>query len=405
MTRPEDHPKPLVRAADQPMTRRRLLKIGGIGTLAALGGGVLLGACGDDDDDDGGTTGTTAAGATGTTAAGATGGGAALDKVKAHWVYIGPPEDNGWTQTHDQARLAVQEALGDRVETDFTPNVLFGAETAQLFQQLVDDGNHIIFANTEYANLLSDVAANAPDVKFLECDGHVYTENLFPYYVAHEIPAYLLGVAAGLLAPSGRIGYIGAFPTATAYNDVNGLLLGARSVNPDATVQTVLVSTFFDPQKATQAANALLDGGVEFLFGVMDEPAMLQVAESRGVWTGYWNLDYREAAPTKYVNNYDLSAWEGFYTEQVQAVLDGTWTAASEVVLLDCPLGAWGDEVPQDVQDAVAEAKARLDGGEAVYTGPLRDNKGTERLADGESLSGVDVYAIDFAVEGVEGIE
>ncbi len=400
-TSDEEGRNPFAAATEQSMSRRRLLKIGGLGALAAVGGGALLAACGDDDDDTAGSA-TTAAGGTATTAAGATGG-AALSKVKAHWVYIGPPDDNGWTQTHDLGRQAAVKALGDKVETEFTPNIAFGAETTQLFQKLVNDGNNIIFANTEYADLLSEVAKKSPDVKFVECNGHVYTANEFGYYMAHESTAYLMGVAAGALAPSGKIGYIGAFPTATTYNDVNGLLLGARSVNPAATVQTVLVSTFFDPQKATAAANALLDAGVEFLFGVMDEPAFLQEAEKRGVWTGYWNLDYRQAAPTKYVNNYDLSAWGPFYTEQLQAVLDGTWKAPTEVTLLPCPLGQWGPNVPQDVQDKVAAAKAKLDGGQPVYQGPLKDNKGNEKLAAGKSLDSQGAYAIDWAVDGVSG--
>jgi simple sugar transport system substrate-binding protein len=294
MTTSEDDGRdPFASAAEAQVSRRRLLRLGGYGTLAALGGGALLAACGDDDDDSASSATTAAAATSGgaavTTAAGATGGsgsGTPLAKVKAHFVYIGPPDDNGWTQTHDLGRQAAQKALGDKVETAFTPNIGFGAETTQLFQKLVDDGNDIIFANTEYTNLMSDVAEKSPKVKFVECNGHVFTANEFGYYVAHEKPAYLMGVAAGLLAKSGKIGYIGAVPTASTYNDVNGLLLGARSVNPAATVQSVLVSTFFDPQKATQAANALLDAGVEFLFGVMDEPSFLQVAESKAGWTG-----------------------------------------------------------------------------------------------------------------------
>jgi len=403
MTTSEDEGRDaLAEAASQSMSRRRLLRIGGMGALAAIGGPALLAACGDDDDD-AASSATTAAGAA-TTAAGATGGGTPKAKVKAHFVYIGPPDDNGWTQTHDLGRQAAQKALGDKVETAFTPNIGFGAETTQLFQKLVDDGNDIIFANTEYTNLMSDVAVKSPNVKFVECNGHVYTANEFGYYMAHEKPAYLMGVAAGMLAKSGKIGYIGAFPTASTYNDVNGLLLGARTVNPAATVQSVLVSTFFDPQKATQAANALIDAGVEFLFGVMDEPAFLQVAESKGVWTGYWNLDYRQAAPTKYVNNYDLSAWGPFYTQQLQAVLDGTWKASPDIVLLDCPLGSWGPQVPKEVQDAVAAAKAKLDAGQSVYQGPLKDTKGNEKLAAGKSLDSKAAYSVDFAVEGVTGV-
>ena len=363
--------------------RRDVLKLGAIGLGGLAVGGVLLGACGDDDE------------ATSE----------AKESIKAHWVYIGPPDDNGWTQEHDRGRKAAQAALGDRLESAFTPNVGFDASTSQLFQQLADDGNDIVFINTEYAQLLSDVAAANPDTKFVETNGHMFTDNLFAFYLAHEIPAYLLGVAAGSLAPNGRIGYIGAFPTATTYNDVNGLLLGARTVNPEATVNTILVNTFFDPQLAAQATDALVNAGVELLFGVMDEPTFLQLSEDAGVWTGYWHLDARNAAPTKYVNNFDLSEFGPFYTDQCRQVLDGTWSAPSEILLLDTPLGAWGPEVPQDVQDRVAAAADQIASGELnVYEGPLVDNAGTERLAAGEVLDSLGAYNLDFAVEGVSGI-
>ena len=376
------------------LSRRRLFKLGGAGVFGVAGGGALLAACGNDSDGDGGG---------GTT--GGDGGGAAKDKIKAHWVYVGPPDDNGWTQEHERARQLVIDTLGDQIEAGFTPNVGFDAATTQLFETLVADGNDIIFANTEYAGLMSTVAEANPDVKFVETNGHVFTENEFGFYLAHETTAYLMGVAAGLLTENGRIGYIGAFPTATAYNDVNGMLLGARSVNPNATVETVLVNTFFDPQASAGASDALLASGVEFLFGVMDEPTHLQKAEEAGVWTGYWNLDFREAAPTKYVSHFDLSAFGPFYLEQCRAVLDGTWAVPDDVVLLETPLGAFGDEVPQDVQDQVTEVAAKLASGElSVYSGPLNDNQGNEQVAEGETIDSLGAYAIDWAVEGVSGI-
>jgi basic membrane lipoprotein Med (substrate-binding protein (PBP1-ABC) superfamily) len=374
----------------QTMSRRRALRLGAISLGGVALGGPLLAACGDDDD---------------TSESGAGGSGEAKESIKAHFVYIGPPDDNGWTQEHDRARLAVEAALGDKVETAFTPNIGFDASTTQLFQQLTDDGNDIIFANTEYAGLMTDVADANPDVKFVETNGHHFTDNTFGFYLAHEITAYLLGIAVGHLAENGRIGYIGAFPTATAYNDVNGLLLGARTVNPDAVVEAVMVSTFFDPQAAAQASDALLNSGVEFLFGVMDEPTFLQLSEEAGVWTGYWNGDFPSAAPTRYTTGYDLSAFGPFYAEQCQAVLDGTWSAPSGVAMLETPLGDWGPEVPQDVQDAVAEAKGQIESGDlSVYEGPLTDNQGNEVLAAGETIDSVGAYAVDFALDGVTGL-
>ena len=381
------------------MSRRKALKMGAYGLGGIAVGGAVLAACGDDDDE--AAPATTTAGAAATTTAAPAG----KESIKAAWVYIGPPDDNGWTQEHDRGRLAVEAHFGGRVETSYVPNIEFDAGTTETFRQLVADGNDIIFANTEYAGLLTEVSDASPDTVFCEINGHYYSDNLFPFYLAHEKTAYQLGVAAGHLTENGRIGYIGAFPTATAFNDVNGLLLGARSVNPDAVVETVLVSTFFDPQKAAQAANALLDSGVGFLFGVMDEPTFLQLAEEAGVWTGYWNLDFRTAAPTKYVSHFDLSEFGPFYIEQCQHVLDGTWVSQDEVRLLDTPIGDWGPNVPQDVQDAVADVAAQLDSGALhVYEGPLNDNEGNERLAAGETLDSLQAYAIDYPVDGVSGI-
>ena len=381
-----DHANQSMLPPSASISRRRVLQLSGLGVAGAVVGPAVLAACGSDEV--GVSTGK-------------------LDKVKAHWVYIGPPDDNGWTQAHDDGRKTVEAALGSKVETAFTPNIGFDASTNQLFQQLTDDGNDIIFANTEYSQLLSDVAAANPGTKYVECNGHNYTANTAAYYMAHERTAYLLGVAAGLLTPNGTMGYIGAFPSATFFNDVNPMLLGARSVNPKATMQSVLISSYFDPQNAAIAADALLSQGVEFLFGVMDEPTFLIKAEAAGVWTGYWNLDFRSAAPTKYVNNFNLDGFGPFYTSQVEAVLNGTWAppAKPEPFLLDCPLGEWGDQVPQEVQDAVAEVdKQILSGDLHVYEGPLVDNTGVERLPAGEFLDEQDAYLMSYAVEGVSGI-
>ena len=375
--------------------RRRFLQIGALGIVGVAGSSSFLAACGSDSGSDSSTEPTSSP--TNTEAI------EAIEAIKVHFVYVGPPDDNGWTQAHDIARLAAEKALGGAVETSFTPNIGFDASTTQLFEQLIADGYKMIVANTEYAGLMTGVADANPEVAFLETNGHHFTSNCTAYYMAHETTAYLMGVAAAKLGAS-KIGYIGAFETATFFNDVNGLLLGARSVNPNATVQYVNVQTFFDPQKAAVAADALLSAGVDFLYGVMDEPTFLQKAEEVGVWTGYWNLDFRSAAPTKYVNNFDLTAFAGFYTEQMQALVDGTWKASPEPVLLDCPLDEWGDKVPQDVKDAVAAVGAKLASGEvSVYQGPLKDNKGKEVVAAGKTLDSQAAYSVAFAVEGVSG--
>jgi len=65
---------------------------------------------------------------------------------KAAWIYVGPHNDGGWSQAHDQGRLAVQKALGSKVVTTYKENVPEGPQVAQVIDQLIRDGNKIIFA-------------------------------------------------------------------------------------------------------------------------------------------------------------------------------------------------------------------------------------------------------------------
>ena len=62
---------------------------------------------------------------------------AGMDKVKACLVYVGPVGDGGWTFQHDQGRLAVIEAFGDKVEaTTFQENVPEGADAERVLTQM-----------------------------------------------------------------------------------------------------------------------------------------------------------------------------------------------------------------------------------------------------------------------------
>ena len=121
------------------------------------------------------------------------------------------------------------------------------------------------------------------------------------------------------------------------------------------------------------------------------------------MWGASWNLDIREFGPTAYVNTYLLD-WRDFYVEQATAVLNGTWTSQSEVRLLPLSLGDWGDNVSQEVQDAVAQADSDLGAAVTPYIGPLNDDQGNEVVPAGTTLTPAEAYAIDFGVEGVSGV-
>ncbi len=307
------------------------------------------------------------------------------EEVLIAFAHVGPVSDEGWTWSHDQGRMAVEAIPG--VRTVMVESMPFSDEATRTLEQFVADGAKAIFITSEYADFVYAVADAHPEVKFLECNGHRTTDNLINYYIEHWDPSYLIGMAAGLMTKTNKLGYIGSYPIDSVYTSVNSFHLGARSVNPNVTTQVVLINSWFDPAAAAQAANTLIDSGVDFLFGIMDEAAYLQVAEERGVYAAMWNTDMRRFGPHAYVSSVELY-WDDFYVSEVQAILNGTWQGNRETVLLPIGHGVdrddWGDSVPQEVRDQVDAVRERMiNEGLNVFVGPIYDTKGNLVIPEG----------------------
>ena len=188
------------------------------------------------------------------------------------WGYVGPTADEGWTYAHDLGRQAVAAAF-PKAKTLYVENVPYSADASRIFRQFAAEGANMIIANSNYGDFIYDVAKRTPDVAFYECDGRNPLDNLGTYYVAHWYPSYIAGVAAGLMSASGKLGYVASFPVPSVYSGTNAFLMGARSVKPEATLQAIVINSWFDPQAAAQAGTALIDNGADVLFGIMDEAA------------------------------------------------------------------------------------------------------------------------------------
>jgi basic membrane protein A len=239
--------------------------------------------------------------------------------------HVGPISDEGWTWAHHQGLLAVKEAYPKLKKILEVENIPYSADATRTYRQFVSEGANIIFDTSSKGDFLHEVVKRAPDVAFLECDGQVTMDNLGWYYLAHWYPTYVIGVAAGHLSKSGKLGYVASFPVSSVFASTNAFLMGARTVNPNATLQTIVINSWFDPQAATQAGTALIDNGCDFLFGIMDEAGYLQVAEKRGVWAAMWNTDIRRYGPNSYVSSVMID-FNKFYVDQVGKRLAGTWT-------------------------------------------------------------------------------
>ena len=330
------------------------------------------------------------------------------EPLKVAFVYIGPVGDAGWTFAHDNGRKAVEEKFGDKVKTTYVENVPESAADAErVFRDLASQGNKLIFGTTfGYMESMLKVAREFPDVKFEHATGFKTADNLAQYDVRTYEGAYLAGVVAGKMSKTGKMGVVASVPIPEVIRNIDSFTLGARSVNPNATVKVVWVNKWFDPGKEREAATTLIGQGVDMLMQNTDSAAVVQTAQEKGVHAFGWDSDMTAYGPKAHLGSAVIN-WAPYYTKAVRDALEGKWTTGKvwwgvkEGAIDFVSLAA---DVPAEAKDKLEKVKAGLkDGSFVIWKGPIVDNTGKEQLpkdkvADDEWLGGV-----KFFVKGVEG--
>ncbi len=332
------------------------------------------------------------------------------EPIKVAFVYVSPIGDLGYTWAHDQGRLALAAAMPN-VETVYQESVPENpADAERVIRQFADDGARIIFTTSfGYMDPTINVAKNYPETVFVHISGYKTAENVGTGFGKIEEPRYVSGMIAGEMTESNQLGYVAAYPIPEVIRGINAFTRGVRQTNPEATVRVVWTSTWFDPQKERQAAEALLDGGADVIAQHQDTPGPQQAAAARGAYGVGYNADMGKLVPEAVLTS-AVWNWGTFYIDTVQKVLDGTWEPTQywggwQDGLVD--LAPIGPMVP-DVVRAAAEAEAeKFKSGEqtisTIFTGPINDQSGQERVPAGTAMTDDELLSMDWFVEGVEG--
>jgi basic membrane protein A len=332
------------------------------------------------------------------------------EPLKVAFVYVSTVGDLGWTYAHDLGRLALEAAFPN-VETNFLEEVPENpADAERVIRQFAQDGYDIIFTTSfGYMDPTINVAQDFPDTTFVHISGFKTADNVSTGFGKIEEPRFVSGQIAGAMTESNIIGYVAAFPIPEVIRGINAFTLGVREVNPEATVQVVWTNTWFDPQKERAAAEALLDGGADVIAQHQDTPGPQQAAEERGAYGVGYNADMSPLAPAAVLTS-PVWNWGAYYTDVVQAVMDGTWESNQywggwQDGVVD--LAPIADFVPEEIRAAAEEEIARFESGEetiyTIFTGPIRDQAGEVRVPEGEAMTDEELLSMNWFVEGVEG--
>ena len=342
-------------------------------------------------------------------AVGATAGSARTDGAKAAykvaWIYVGPHNDAGWSQAHDQGRLFVQKTLGSKVQTTFKENIAVGAQLQQTVASLVNQGYKMIFG-TSYGYFDKKLAAKYPNVLFEQATGTDTAKNLSEYFGAAEDTVYLSGMAAGAATKKNTIGYVVAFPIPEVIRHANAFALGAQAMHPGVKVKLVWTNSWFDPSKEKKAAESLHSAGAGALGQNVDSPATGQFAESVGIpWVGY-DSNAQKFAPKSWLTA-AVYNWGKYYLRRVQAGMNGTWKSGFYYGSIKdgfTGLAPYGPSVTAATKAAIAKKMQQIENGSFYeFTGPLYDQSGKLRVPKGKKLTVTDLYSMNWLVKGVIG--
>jgi basic membrane protein A len=333
---------------------------------------------------------------------------AAAEPFKVAFIYVDPVGDTGWSYQHDVARRELERVLGAAVKTTFVESVPATADAERVIRQLAVAGNQMIFTTSfGYMEPTLRVAKLFPKVKFEHATGYKTAANVVTYETRFFEGAYLLGVLAGRTTQSNVLGYVGSFPIPEVIRNINAFTLGARSVNPKVTVKVIWVDTWYDPGKERQAGEALIAQGADVLGQNTDSPAIVQVAEKRGVHAFGWDSDMSKYGPTAQLTA-NTENWADYYIDEVRRAMAGTWTGGRQTVsgikekmVVLAPLNK--SVSAETAQLFVAKQRGIVDGSLVPFAGPLKDNTGVAKVAAGTALTHEQLMSINWYVEGVDG--
>jgi simple sugar transport system substrate-binding protein len=354
-------------------------------------------------------------------------------KLKAGFIYVGDVGDFGWTNAHDAGRIYAEKKL-PWLETVYIESV-GEADSSRIIDRLVQQEKCDVVFTTSFGYMDDTIKAGKryPKAHFMHCSGFKQSENVGTYFADLYQMYYLNGLMAGAMSKTDKVGYVGAFPISEVVRHINAFALGVKATNPKAKVHVKWIYAWVGPEKAREAAEALVAEGCDTLAFTEDTPAVIEVGQEhtekgKPVYS-YSHYSPMQAYGVDSVVSGQLVDWGIMYEKILRSLHDGTWTnadmwwlAAENAALLggnyNEPVNAkfvndlkaisiqTSDLGSISVYDLVMKRYQQMQqGGELFepFTGPIKDNKGKLQIKAGAKASKGDLLSIMYYVDNVVG--
>lgn len=335
------------------------------------------------------------------------------------FIYVGPKDDFGYSQSHFEGETAIAKL--PNVKTVSEASVAETATVQETMLSMINQNGASVLFPTSFGYFdphILKVAADNPNVQFFHCgglyDAAKHPKNVGSYYGYIDEAEYVAGVVAGLTSKSGKLGFVAAKPIPQVIRNINSYTLGARSVNPKVTVQVIFTGDWSIPVKEAEAANSMIDQGVDVLTCHVDSPkVVMETAEKRKVFCTGYHTDQSALAPNGYLTGAEWN-WSSVYTKYVEDFKAGKNVSDGGIPHLlrgglkegFCKISKFGSAVSTETKKEADKAVAKfMDGSMVIYAGEIKDNTGKVVVAKEKQLKQQDLELekMNWLVEGVIG--
>ena len=296
------------------------------------------------------------------------------DKFKVALLLPASITDAGWNALAYEGLQAIEKELGAKIShvESRTPT-----DQEAHFRDYALDGYHLIFGHGyEYQDPAKAVAPDFPETIFFTSTGSTILDNVSPMIFKIEDAVYLLGIVAGSMTQTNKIGIVGGQNIPAINSTFMAFEGGVKSVNPDAEVRRAYVGNWEDIGKGKELALAQINEGIDFIFPNADvaglgafQAAEAAQADGKVVYTFGAYRDQSEVSATTILANAVIKP--EVFVHVAKVVMEGKFEPQPYVFrmgtneMIDFVYNpALKDKIPEAAQKAVADAKAKILAGE-----------------------------------------
>ena len=235
-------------------------------------------------------------------------------ELKVVFLHEHNAENSAWVRAHDKGIEALQQAFPDRVFITRKENIEPEVDAEQVLEDVVHDNADVVFTSSARMHTAClKVAAQHPKTRILNCSLNAPHPLVRTYYPRTYEVTYLLGILAGVMARTDRVGYVAANPVYGIPAAVNAYAQGLKTVRPDAKV-VLRWACLPDPAHPLDFSDR---PDVEIFYARDNR-------EPEGTHRDY-GLVHRMPDGSLQPLGLPVWRWDTFYIEIVRSIFDGAW--------------------------------------------------------------------------------